>query len=366
MLFNHNRPTLLIDKEKVLKNISRFQKIAQQNNAIFRPHFKTHQSKEIGNWFRDFGIEKITVSSVNMAQYFADDDWKDILIAFPLNIHEIETITQLSKKINLQLTISSLEHIEALKHSTITNVNIYIKIDTGYNRSGIELGDITKIHKILESLKNNNFKFIGFLSHFGHVYNTNSSKEIDSIYSNEIQLLQNLKLEAQSFFPNSIISIGDTPGLSQVENFKGIDEIRPGNFVFYDCMQENLGACYNTEIAVALACPIIEVNANQKKIVVYGGAIHLSKESIIKSKLPFFGAIVRFENKKWSSPIDEIYVKSLSQEHGIIHCPNEKIDSFKIGDIIGILPVHSCLTANLMKGYFDFDGNYIDHLNKFV
>ena len=43
---------------------------AKENNLIFRPHFKTHQSEDIANWFRQFGIKKCTVSSVSMAEYF--------------------------------------------------------------------------------------------------------------------------------------------------------------------------------------------------------------------------------------------------------------------------------------------------------
>ena len=189
--------------------------------------------------------------------------------------------------------------------------------------------------------------------------------EIETIYTNEISLLKELKTKTQQIFPHSIISIGDTPGLCQIEKIEGIDEIRPGNFVFFDCMQEKLGACTFNEVAVALACPIVEINAKQEKIVVYGGAIHLSKEFIAKDGSNFYGAVVKFENKKWSAPLEHVYVKSLSQEHGILHCPKAKIKDFKVGDIIGILPVHSCLTANLMKGYYDFEGNYIDHMNNF-
>ncbi len=72
---------------------------AKAHNLIFRPHFKTHQSAEIGNWFKDEGVNKITVSSVQMAEYFAESGWKDILIAFPVNIRETEQINRLASKI---------------------------------------------------------------------------------------------------------------------------------------------------------------------------------------------------------------------------------------------------------------------------
>ncbi|MDQ1351629.1 MAG: hypothetical protein QG657_1934, partial [Acidobacteriota bacterium] len=71
-----------MDKEKALKNIIRIkEKIARSPGVRFRPHFKTHQSAQIGQWFREMGVSAITVSSVDMALYFAQHGWTDITIA---------------------------------------------------------------------------------------------------------------------------------------------------------------------------------------------------------------------------------------------------------------------------------------------
>ena len=42
-------------------------------------------------------------------------------------------------------------------------------------------------------------------------------------------------------------------------------------------------------------------------------------------------------------------LRSLSQEHGIIHLSLESMDKVNIGDTILVYPVHSCLTANLTR-----------------
>ncbi|MCK5222536.1 MAG: alanine racemase, partial [Candidatus Aminicenantes bacterium] len=64
-------PTLILDSAKCRKNIRSMLKKAAESEASFRPHFKTHNSREIGRWFREEGVDKITVSSVKMAGYFA-------------------------------------------------------------------------------------------------------------------------------------------------------------------------------------------------------------------------------------------------------------------------------------------------------
>ena len=90
-------PTLLLDQKKCLANLRRIADKAKRNNVNFRPHFKTHQSKIIGRWFKDFGVNAITTSSLQMAEYFALDGWDDITVAIPVNILEIDQNQRISR-----------------------------------------------------------------------------------------------------------------------------------------------------------------------------------------------------------------------------------------------------------------------------
>ena len=71
-------PTMVLNEEVCKSNIARMAAKAKAANVVFRPHFKTHQSREIGEWFRASGVDKITVSSLNMAMKFAEWGWNDI------------------------------------------------------------------------------------------------------------------------------------------------------------------------------------------------------------------------------------------------------------------------------------------------
>ena len=76
------KPTLILDPTICRANIQRMAERAKRNNVKFRPHSKTHQSAMVSEWFREVGVDAITVSSVEMATYFAENGWKDITIAF--------------------------------------------------------------------------------------------------------------------------------------------------------------------------------------------------------------------------------------------------------------------------------------------
>ena len=332
---------------------------AQKNGVQFRPHFKTHQSLEIGRWFKELGTDKITVSSLEMAEKFSGQ-WNDITVAFPVNILEIATINKLAEKIHLNLLIESTDTIEFLKKNLKHEVGFFIKIDVGYHRAGIlptDSGVIESILRIADMSSLLDFK--GFLTHTGQTYVCRSKEEIRRTHQTSIAQLLALKEE----YPDAMLSIGDTPSCSVIDDFSAVDEIRPGNFVFYDLMQYCIGSCEISQIAVAMACPIVAIHKNRNEIVMYGGGVHFSKERLEDDEFgTIYGKVVEKKGNSWGNVIPGMYVKNLSQEHGIVAVPNSGISDYKIGDLLFILPVHSCMTANLMKAYYTTEGRVIERV----
>lgn len=358
------KPTLILDVVKCRNNLSRMNAKAKASQTVFRPHFKTHQSAEIGHWFQEAGISGITVSSVSMATYFAHHGWKNILIAFPFNILETDSINDLPIMTDIFLTVESVETVKHLKRYVGRKINIYIKIDTGYHRTGLAAENKNKIEIILDEINSSeSLKFTGFLAHFGNTYNAQNKEEIKQIYQNSIKVMLNLKKTYLVQYPNLIVSIGDTPSCSIVDNFESIDEIRPGNFIFYDLEHYQLGACDEQSIAVVLACPVTALHPSRNEIVIYGGGVHLSKEYMLENNgMKSYGKVVELNDSGWGVAMPNTFVSNLSQEHGIIKTTSEFMKKIKVGDIIGVLPVHSCMTANLAISYLSLDNKKIQKM----
>lgn len=359
------KPTLLLDKQKCLNNISKMKAKADKHGLTFRPHFKTHQSAQVGEWFKVMGIHKIAVSSVSMAQYFADHNWRDITIAFPLNIAEIEDIDKLASKIKINVLIENTEAIGFLDQHIHNELGLFIKLDAGYHRTGVFIEDGDKILSLIREIKTKSrLHFMGFIIHNGHSYHASGPDDVLQIHNQSLAKISLLKRSLLQEGSTAIFSIGDTPAMSLTENFDQIDEIRPGNFVFYDLMQAQLGACKFDDIAVALACPVVAKHDSRKEIVIYGGAIHLSKEYILdKQSNKIFGRIAELTADGWNDPCDASYIKSVSQEHGIIKATPDFYTKIKVGDFIVALPVHSCLTVDAMREMYTFDHQKIKTLN---
>jgi len=350
----YSTPTLLINKSKVERNINRMLEKVKKSSVIFRPHFKTHQSAEIGEIFRQKGVDQITVSSVSMARYFADQGWEDITIAFPVNLQEVDKIDILAGHVNLNLLVDSTFSTKQLAGSLSNKAGIFIEIDNGYHRSGLLPERISEFDEIIHLAENSKMlDFKGFLTHAGNTYSAKGKEDILSIMNDASDKLSTLKEKYINHFPGIIISYGDTPSCSIADDLSTFDEIRPGNFVYYDVMQYHIGSCQLDDIAVAVACPVVSVYPDRSEIVIYGGAVHLSKEFIAADNdFKLFGYVVKLTEDGWSEPIPGAYVSSISQEHGIVKMPEAFILKFKPGYILGVLPIHSCLTADLLKDQY--------------
>lgn len=360
-------PTLILDKEKAKKNIRRMVDKARKAGLEFRPHFKTHQSVTVGEWFREEGVSKIAVSSIEMAKKFALAGWTDITVAISVNAHEIKAINELAERIQLNLLVECKVSVIILEKMLSSNIGLFIKIDTGYGRTGAKWDDTEKIESIISSIsQSSTVSFKGFLIHAGHTYKVEGKslekvRRIEEILQESLQRAKSLRRNFLNDYPEAIISYGDTPSCSLGNSFDGIDELRPGNFVFYDLVQQSLGACSFDDIAVVLACPVIAVHYDRLEIVLYGGAVHFSKDFVKQDDELIYGRVARHSSLAWDTPVDGAVVRSLSQEHGIVRYKSlDQMRHIGIGDILYVFPVHSCLTADCMGGYLTLSGDVIN------
>jgi D-serine deaminase-like pyridoxal phosphate-dependent protein len=326
---------MLINEQRCKVNIKRMVEKANKANVRLRPHFKTHQSLEIGEWFREQGVDAITVSSVDMAEYFASGGWRDITIAFPVNTRQINQINALAAQIHIGILVENVESLRQAVEIIDSSVDFWIKIDSGSHRTGISWDDQESPIQLIElARKKPKFVFKGLLTHAGNTYTALSKNEAINLQLESISRLLHLKQSLTTVgYDVPEISIGDTPGCSLLEDFSFVDEIRPGNFIFYDSEQFTIGSCAETDIAVGIVCPVVARHPDRNEIVIYGGAIHLSKES---------------------------YRINGNPSYGIISVPEELINKFPIGSLVVVLPIHSCLTAHLMRRYINLDGKTIE------
>ncbi len=343
------RPTLIVFEDRARRNIRRMLAKSTSAGVTLRPHFKTHQSVEVAAWFAAEGVDRITVSSLTMAEKFSAASWLDITLAFLLNPLQLPKISRLAANLaarggSLGITIDSPEAAAALATIAAPHPEVWLKIDTGYHRTGIPWNDTKLLNEVVRNLPQ---PPTGILTHAGHSYHTSGAKALKELW---VETLQNMQAARTALRQSDLlISVGDTPTCSTVNDVSGVDEIRPGNFVYYDLMQLQIGSCLAEHLAAAVACPVVGLYPERGQVVIHGGAIHLSKEPLEENGALIFGKPGLLEPGRI---VAEAAVTELSQEHGTITFKEGAFPApgtLAIGDLLLIWPVHSCLAADLLE-----------------
>jgi D-serine deaminase-like pyridoxal phosphate-dependent protein len=138
------------------------------------------------------------------------------------------------------------------------------------------------------------------------------------------------------------VSVGSTPTITVVDHLEGIDEARPGNYIFFDAFQASIGSCTLDDCALTVLAAVIHRDPKRKKVVIDAGAIALSKD---RGAFEFdstcgYGRVLDLDGRDLDLRID-----SLSQEHGEIRAENGDISGLRVGSRVRVLANHSCLSA---------------------
>ncbi|TXT57304.1 MAG: D-threo-3-hydroxyaspartate dehydratase [Candidatus Thorarchaeota archaeon] len=349
-------PALLLDKERLHSNIEGMAKKIREFGVALRPHIKTHKCINIAEIQREKGAEGITVSSLFEAKKFAEAGFRDISYAVPLTPNKIQLVNEIREKTKLTVLLDSsiiVQKLDNKQEETKEKLPVMVKIDCGYHRSGVDPTAPEAIHLVKKIDQSKNLKFEGIMTHAGHSYYATSLHEIQQIAIQEQQIMidfaQRLKKEDANLYPE-VISIGSTPTIAVTDEIKeGITEVRPGNYVFYDYTQGDLGTCDFVDCALTVASSVL--SSFPTRLVLDAGATTLSKDlgPTQINQGEYYGQVIDdYESMSFS---DSIRITSLSQEHG--KCLLVRKDLVpEAGEMLRILPNHSCLTANLFDYYY--------------
>lgn len=347
-IFDLSTPNILIDYDKLLRNIEEMANFAKKHNKKLRPMIKTHKSIEIAKIQKSFGISGIQCAKLSEAEIFADAGFDDIFISSEIiDIEKLRRAKKLNKKIKkLILSVDSIEGIKRVAE-VFQDEEVYLRveIDSGHHRCGIKPQDILVLYREIE--KYQNLKFEGIFTHGGQVYSSKNREDRERLsYEEANEVLKAKRILEENNIKCEVVSIGSTPSVFYSGKIDGITEIRPGNYVFYDFKQVNLGVQDIERCALLILSQVISKQENRAYIDAGSKVFGLDFLEIDHQKI--YGYIL-------DSPKSKLF--ALSEEHGwIIINEDSKIN---IGDKIKIIPVHSCITMSNFDHFYMVKGSEV-------
>jgi D-serine deaminase-like pyridoxal phosphate-dependent protein len=341
-------PSLLLDLPRVRRNAERVRDIAKRNGVRLRPHIKTHKCIEVGRIQTEGFDGSITVSTLEEVRAFAANGFIDITYAVPIEPGKFAEAIEIRRAgVALNLLTDDAETVGGLNEvagKAGVDFDVLVKIDCGTHRVGVEPQTLAavEIPRTISDAKH--LRFAGILTHAGHSYDVKTKEEIVDVARHErdsmVELAERLRNQGIDV---PTVSIGSTPTITHVDHLEGIDEVRPGNYIFFDGFQATLGSCGLEETALTVLTAVIHKDPSRNKLVVDAGAIALSKDRGPIGLDPGcgYGHVLNVEGNETG-----MRVSGMSQEHGEVDGRDfAGFETIKVGDRLRVLANHSCLTA---------------------
>lgn len=346
-------PALLVDVERLDRNLAAIAALALDNGVALRPHVKTHKSLAIAARQRDAGVVGFTVAKLDEAEVLIKAGFDDLLVAYELVAPaKIDRALRLGRRARIQLAVDSAAGADAiaaaaLRHGVV--VEVQIEIDCGLRRCGVlpaEAGALAERIRRLEALR-----LSGIFTHAGHAYAAPNAAELERVAVAEAAAAREAAERVRAIgLEVASVSVGATPTVRRVVREPGITEIRPGNYVFNDGIQLALGVASEDECALTVAATVISRPTPERAVIDAGSkTLGLDRGAHGTALVPHYGSLIGTTGQ----------LVRLSEEHGILELP--AASPLAAGDVVRVLPNHACSVSNLARRFLVVrDGSIVD------
>ena len=342
-------PQVLIDRRRVMANIERAQQLASSAGLRLRPHAKTHKSPIVARWQIDRGAVGVCCAKVGEAEVFAAAGIDDIRLPYPVNPANASRVITLMDRATMSIIVDHLAVArgwsDAMQRAGRT-LDVLIKVDVGFHRCGID-PDAGALDFIRAIASMPGLRLRGLLSHAGHGYHASSEDELCTVAAREAETLTTLRDAAgASGIEIEELSVGATPTLRFSARQRGLTELRPGNYVYFDRTQVALGAASLDDCALTVLATVVSKPAPDRIILDCGSKTLTNDQARGISAAPGYGAVLDGDGVSPTRVDDSLFVERLSEEHATVRVSGGT--KLEPGDRVRVLPNHSCVASNLV------------------
>lgn len=355
-------PCVLVEQERLDRNLREMQRHADQQRATLRPHIKTHKCLKIARLQLDIGAAGVTSAKPEEATVFVADGVPSLTLAYPVvDAVRLAPLLRLAAThgTSVRAIVDSREGVSALARAARdaeAALDVLVKIDVGLGRVGVDpaADEAVEIPRLV--LGTGRLRLAGLLAHAGHAYAAGSRDGVRQVAVDERHCLARLvrRLAANGIVVEEV-SIGCTPtallscAMPPIEGVQVI-EMRPGNYAFLDLTAVRLGLVDLDRLALGVLVTV--VSSRGDRAIIDAGSKTLSSDlgphgtggnegyGLAISPERFLS---RDSGESFAFPVER-----LSEEHGLLRTEGHKLP---IGTRLMVLPNHACVVANLAREY---------------
>ncbi len=332
-------PAVVIDLDRVERNIARVQAICDKAGVGSRPHIKTHKVPKLAHMQVAAGARGITCQKLGEAEIFADAGIGDIVVSYNLigeaRAGRLAALIQRSPNVKVCADNPvTLESYATAAQQAGCDIGVMVECDTGRKRAGVET--VREAVQMAETIMNTpGLTFKGFL-----FYPTEQSwPETQRFFDEAHAGVKVLGMSAD------VVSTGGSPNLVNVGKLKGATEHRAGTYIFNDRMQVAAGVATLDDCALSVFSTVVS-RAGAERGILDAGSKTLTSDA---GGQDGYGLVLEHPEAK---------IKGFAEEHGFLDLSRCNIRP-KVGDIVRVIPNHVCVVVNMVDQLIAVRGNEV-------
>ncbi|QKC78793.1 DSD1 family PLP-dependent enzyme [Mesorhizobium erdmanii] len=349
-------PCLILDADRMDRNIVRLRERLAPLGVSLRPHLKTAKSIEVARRVMATREGPATVSTLREARLFANAGVRDIIYAVGIAPWKLAKVIELRRQgVDLAVVLDTVEQAQAVaatSRETGLAIPALIEIDCDGHRSGVLPNDRDRLVAIGRALIDGG-ELRGVLTHAGGSYAARGDEALRRCAEEERHAaVAAATILRDAGLPCPVVSVGSTPTAHRAGDLSGVTEVRAGVFVFFDLVMAGIGICQIDDIAISVLATVIGHQREKGWILVDAGWMAMSQDRGTSRQEVNQGYGVVCDSR--GRLFDNIILADANQEHGIIKVrpgSGATLPELKIGERVRILPNHACATGAQHRSY---------------
>jgi D-serine deaminase-like pyridoxal phosphate-dependent protein len=149
-------------------------------------------------------------------------------------------------------------------------------------------------------------------------------------------------------YENLEVSGGSTPTGLFVAKSGGVDEIRPGTYIFNDYMLWKENAAELSQVAARIYATVVSVPADDYAVL--DGGTKTFPMDIMLDQAPYY-----YNSYAMIVGREDLELRRMNEEHGIVKSTKGKVD-LQVGQVLELMPIHVCTAVNMQNNVYIYDG----------
>jgi len=344
-------PAVIVDLDIMDRNLSRMGDYCREHQLLLRPHTKTHKIPELAKRQVASGATGITVAKISEAEVMLDAGIDDILIAYPIvGPTKTARLARLAEQARITVSLDSEEVARGLSEASQgATIQVLIEMDVGFERCGFsDEADLLALGRKIADLPGLEFRGLMFFP--GQFTVTPDERAAMRVQVNDF-LKRTLETFSDAGLPVSIVSGGSTPTAYEGGHFHGVNEVRPGTYIFNDRNTVAVSACALEDCALSVIVTVVST-AVPGHAIVDGGSKTFSYDRFQGGDGSGFGIVKEDPSAQ---------VERFSEEHGHLNIQRSE-RRYRIGDRLSIIPNHVCTTVNMHDEIYGVRGERVEEI----